>query len=350
MSSRTWERIIVPSASRRARIGEVFMLTALVLSFTLPFLAQSQPPRDRVGALITIDPLTREAELQKRIEATPGGVAAYLELARLQDARGAHAEAEATLMRARQAAPANKDVLLALARCYNLQGDFSKTMDTLAAVERLDPTDPTAPQIIATYYWEKAYKDQRLLSADKYKYILNGIAATDRALALKPDYGDALTYKNLLLRMRANEETDPGLKQQLIAEADTLRNRAIELNKQRTAISSTDTGVALPPPPPPPPPPTNPDGPGSLAAPTKTKDVRPVYPPEALAAGIQGVVIVEVSIDAEGHVRGAKVLRSIPQLDDAALAAVRQWEFAPAISHGVAVPVVATVTVNFALQ
>jgi periplasmic protein TonB len=150
--------------------------------------------------------------------------------------------------------------------------------------------------------------------------------------------------------MRANQETDPVLKQQLITEADALRNRAIELNKQRTAITGADTGVALPPPPPPPPPPVNPDGPTSLAAPTKTKDVRPIYPPEAMAAGIQGVVVVEVSIDAEGHVRGAKVLRSIPELDEAALVAVRQWEFAPAISRGVAVPVVATVTVNFTLQ
>jgi TonB family protein len=328
------------------------MLAALFLTLTLPSFAQSQPPRDRV--LITIDSATREAELHKRIETTPGGVAAYLELARLQEARGAHTEAEATLTRARQAAPANKDVLLALARCYNVQGNFSKTMEILDAVERLDPTDPTAPQIVATYYWEKAFKDRRLLPAEKYKYILSGIDATDRALVLKPDYVDALTYKNLLLRMRATEETDPVLKQQLITEADTLRNRAIELNKQRSAITSSDTGVALPPPPPPPPPPpapgVNPDGPRSLAAPTKIKDVRPVYPPEALAAGIQGVVIVEVSIDAEGHVRGATILRSIPELDEAALVAVRQWEFAPAISRGVAVPVVATVTVNFTLQ
>jgi protein TonB len=324
------------------------MLTALVLTFTLPVVAQSQPPRDRVNALITIDPSTREAELQKRIETTPGGVAAYLELARLQDARGAHAEAEATLVHARQAAPTNKDVLLALARCYNLQGDFSKTMETLDAVERLDPTDPTAPQIIATYYWEKAYKDQRLLAAEKYKYILTGIDATDRALGLKPDYVDALTYKNLLLRMRANQETDPVLKQQLIAEADTLRNRAIELNKQRTAISSANDGVALPQPPPPP------DGTvrvgNGITTPTKIKDVRPVYPPDALDAKIQGVVILEATIDRDGRVADARILRSIPGLDEAALTAVRQWEFTQTIVKGVPVPVIMTVTVNFTVQ
>jgi TonB family protein len=326
------------------------MLAALFLAVILPIPAQSQPPRDR--ALITIDPSTREAELQKRIEATPAGVAAYLELARLQEARGSNADAEATLMRARQAAPTNKEVVEALARLYNRQGDFSKTMEMLETVERLDPTDPTAPQIIATYYWEKAYKDHRLLPSDKYKYILNGIEAADRALALKPDYADALTYKNLLLRMRADQETDPALKQQLIAEADALRSRAIELNRQRTAINSGERGVAFPPPPPPPPPPG--EAPlrvgGNIAPPTKIKDVRPVYPLEALDARIQGVVIIEATIDREGRVSDAKVLRSIPPLDDAALTAVRQWEFAPTMLNGAPVPVIMTVTVNFTVQ
>lgn len=312
---------------------------------------QSQPPRDRT-TIITMDTASREAALEKRIAASPTGVAAYIELAKIQESRGATADAEQTLMRARQAVPTNKDVVGALAAFYNRQGDFTKTIDMLETIERLDPTDPAAPQITATYYWEKAFKDQRLQPADKYKYILSGIEATDRALALKPDYADALTYKNLLLRLRANLETDPVLKQQLIAEADTLRNRAIELNKQRTGINSAAAGVALPPPPPPPPPAMG--APvrvgGNVRTPTKTKDVRPVYPDDALAARIEGVVIIEATVDAGGRVADAKVLRSIPQLDEAAVAAVRQWEFTPTMLNGVPVPVIMTVTVNFSLQ
>lgn len=324
------------------------MVAVLALLFALPLSAQSQPPRDRVVPPPTVaDSSAREAELQKRIVASPTGVAAYIELAKLQEDRGSYTDAEQTLTRARQAVPTSKDVVMALAAFYNRRGDFTKTIEMLEAVEQLDPTDPAAPQTTATFYFEKAFKDQRLLPAEKYKYVMDGIAATDRALALKKDFVEALTYKNLLLRLRANLETDPALKQELLAEADELRNRAIELNKHRTAIAGDNAAVPLPPPPPPPP---SPDGPGALAAPQKIKDVRPVYPPDALAARIQGVVVVEVSIDSEGKVRGAKVLRSIPELDEAALAAVRQWEFAPAVAHGKAVPVVATVTVNFALQ
>jgi len=326
------------------------MVALLVLSLAIAPVAQSQPPRDRPatpGTAVT-DPALREAELQKRIADSPRGVAAYRELAKLQEDRGAFAEAELTLIHARQAMPESKDAVLALAALYNRQGDFQKTMEMLDVAEHLDPTDPAAPQMTATYYWEKAYKDHRLLPAEQYKYVMSGIAATDRSLALKPDFVDALTYKNLLLRMRANLETDPVLKQQLVAEADTLRNRAIELNKQRMAINSANTGVALPPRPPPP------DGPvrvgSGIKTPTKTKDVRPLYPPAAQSAGIQGVVIIEATVDAAGRVSDARVLRSIPDLDEAALAAVRQWEFTPTLLNGVAVPVIMTVTVNFTLQ
>ena len=89
---------------------------------------------------------------------------------------------------------------------------------------------------------------------------------------------------------------------------------------------------------------------GNIKAPTKIKDVRPVYPEEALAAKVQGVVIIEAMIDTAGRVSDARVLRSIPLLDQAAVDAVRQWEFTTTSLNGVPVPVIMTVTVNFSLQ
>ena len=70
----------------------------------------------------------------------------------------------------------------------------------------------------------------------------------------------------------------------------------------------------------------------------------------ALSAKVTGVVIVEARIEADGHVSQARVLKSIPLLDEAALGAVRQWEFTPTYMNGVATPVVMTVSVNFELQ
>jgi protein TonB len=107
----------------------------------------------------------------------------------------------------------------------------------------------------------------------------------------------------------------------------------------------------LPEAPPPPPPPQAPVRVGgNIKPPTKTRDVKPVYPAIAQSARVQGVVIIEATIGPDGRVKDAKVLRSIPLLDQAALDAVKQWEFTPTLLNGVPVPVIMTVTVNFTLQ
>jgi TonB family protein len=131
---------------------------------------------------------------------------------------------------------------------------------------------------------------------------------------------------------------------------------------------------ARPGPPPPPPvvtgtqvyPPPQPPAPGTTADPTfaegalrvggnikppvKTRHVSPSYPQDAQVAGIQGVVIIEVRIEADGTVSRTRILRSIPMLDDAAEAAVSQWHFTPTLLNGQPVPVIMTTTVNFRLN
>jgi protein TonB len=89
---------------------------------------------------------------------------------------------------------------------------------------------------------------------------------------------------------------------------------------------------------------------GAIRTPTQLKKVNPVYPPIAQSARVQGVVIIEAIIGVDGRVSEAKVLRSIPLLDAAALDAVKQWQYTPTLLNGVPVPVIMTVTVNFTLQ
>ena len=87
-----------------------------------------------------------------------------------------------------------------------------------------------------------------------------------------------------------------------------------------------------------------------VRAPQKLREVNPVYPPIAQSARVQGIVIIEATIGAEGRVTNARILRSVPLLDQAAIDAVKQWEFTPTLLNGVPVPVVMTVTVNFTLK
>ena len=89
---------------------------------------------------------------------------------------------------------------------------------------------------------------------------------------------------------------------------------------------------------------------GDIKAPKKIKDVRPVYPPIARQAGVAGVVILEVRIGADGLIEDGRVLKSIPLLDEAALDAVKQWQFEPTLMNGQPTPVIMTVTINFYLD
>jgi protein TonB len=110
-------------------------------------------------------------------------------------------------------------------------------------------------------------------------------------------------------------------------------------------------GTGIVEPPPAPPPAVTPVRLHSgIRAPQKVAHVAPDYPSIARAARVQGIVILEATIDAGGDVTAARVLRSVPMLDDAALQAVRQWKFTPARLNGQPIPVVMTVTVDFRLN
>ena len=86
-----------------------------------------------------------------------------------------------------------------------------------------------------------------------------------------------------------------------------------------------------------------------IARPRKIYDVKPVYPQPAMASQVGGSVVIEATIGADGKVRDARVLRSIAVLDQAALDAVRQWEYEPSRLNGVAVAVVLVIVVTFSL-
>jgi protein TonB len=89
---------------------------------------------------------------------------------------------------------------------------------------------------------------------------------------------------------------------------------------------------------------------GNIQQPKKVKDARPIYPPIAQSARVQGTVIIEATISPTGQVTDPKVLRSIPLRDQAALDAVRQWEFTPTLLNGQPTAIIMSVTVNFQLN
>lgn len=79
----------------------------------------------------------------------------------------------------------------------------------------------------------------------------------------------------------------------------------------------------------------------------------PVYPPLARARGIEGLVVLETIVDRRGRVEAdsVRVVESVPLLDDAAIAALRQWRFRPGQdAEGEAVRVLVHLPVRFRLR
>jgi TonB family protein len=88
---------------------------------------------------------------------------------------------------------------------------------------------------------------------------------------------------------------------------------------------------------------------GDIRRPRMLKNPPPEYPLAARLQRLEGTVTLEITIGPTGLVQNVTVLRSVPGLDDAAVDAVRQWEFEPTTVRGEPIAVVATVDVPFSI-
>lgn len=127
----------------------------------------------------------------------------------------------------------------AMAAFYNkpLWEGRSRFDDAIATLQRctgLKPDEPEGYQKIATFFWDKAYRDPMISDEQKRDYAEKGMQAVDKALELKPDYFEAIIYKGLLYRVKAAVEQNPRLRQQYLEQAAQLQKQALEIKKQQT--------------------------------------------------------------------------------------------------------------------
>jgi tetratricopeptide (TPR) repeat protein len=174
-----------------------------------------------------------EAASKELITVEPDEPGNYQALARLYEDQGQYDEAEATFKKSIEVKPNDAVGYQLLAQYYNRQGQFDKMIDTLQERADKEPTNPEAWHTMATYYFEKVQRDKRVSNDLAKKYIAAGVQVEDKALALNPDYYDAVTYKSLLLALQAHYESDRGKINQLLSQADQLREQAKNLQKKQ---------------------------------------------------------------------------------------------------------------------
>ena len=181
------------------------------------------------------DPAKAEPVMQRLIQLDPGDPANYFVLAKLYEDAGVYDEAEKILSLAKEAKPNDPAVYTTLAGYYNRQGQFEKTIDALEQRAAREPNNPEAFHMLASFYWDESSRNVRLKEPEKRAYVQKGLDAVDHALKIKPDYVEALVFKGLLLRLQANLEKDPKKQQDLIKQAEQLRDKAEQIRKQKAS-------------------------------------------------------------------------------------------------------------------
>jgi len=122
-----------------------------------------------------------------------------------------------------------------------------------------------------------------------------------------------------------------------------------------SANANSNLSPALPPPPPPPAPVvpkvSAPAAPirvgGNVREPQPIKVVSPIYPPLASRARVSGTVVLEATLTAQGTVEEIRVISGHPLLIDAAIDAVKKWQYEPTVLNGVPVSIILTAKVRF---
>jgi tetratricopeptide (TPR) repeat protein len=138
--------------------------------------------------------------------------------------------------------PDDTKAMQSLASMYFKKGDFDKGIEWEEKRAGHEPGNPEAYVMIGVQAWDRSYHYPDLQPATRARIVQEGLDALDKALKMKPDNSDALTYINLLYREKAKMETDPAKQQEFIAMADKYREQAIELRKK----SLVTTPVAEP--------------------------------------------------------------------------------------------------------
>lgn len=236
---------------------------------------------------------------------------------------------EPLLKRQLAADPSDAQACQGLAGLYNTpvwkgQTRFDDTIATLERCAAQSPADPTGYYVLATFLWDKAYRDQALSGPQRLNYAERGLGHIEKALSLKKDFYEAVVYKGLLLRVKAMAVSDTALRDQLMVDALALQKRAAALRASgvpphpglpttlgppprstpaTAAVGGVSGGIA--------------EGVvgglvgsprmepirvgGQVKEPRKLKDVPAVYPPIAIEARVRGLVILECTIGPEGN-------------------------------------------------
>ncbi|KPN16957.1 hypothetical protein AO715_02395 [Xanthomonas sp. Mitacek01] len=211
------------------------------------------------------------------------------------------------------------------------RGDYAEARRLLGLIERADSAHPALERLrtsIANAETQAAAKaEQQKLTAEQEAQRAQQL---ERERAQQQQQQQTAAAAQLAQQQAADQTARDEAARQTAAREEAARQQAA---RQETAREEAPTPA--------------PAAPAATAAPAQLRPLStpaPRYPADALRAGTRGEVMVEFTIDVDGSVSNARVVRADPPrtFDREALAAVRRWRFEP-----VPAPVTTRRTIGF---
>lgn len=138
--------------------------------------------------------------------------------------------------------PTDIEAVRSIATLYSKQGNFNESLNWYEKITMLDQKNAEAFYTYGVVCYEKVAKNPPADIAERIQIIERGKRALDQATKLRPEYFEAMVYLSLLYRQQAPLETDPARQQELVAQADKIRNEAIAIVKRKKAEAAAAAG------------------------------------------------------------------------------------------------------------
>jgi tetratricopeptide (TPR) repeat protein len=138
-----------------------------------------------------------------------------------------------------QKEPNSKELMAQLAQLQAKIGNFEESLRWYEKIAQMEPKEKTHWYTVAVLCWERSNKAGAMITPDERGTIIqHGIDSIDKALAIDPEYTEALAYKNLLYREKADALSKAGKDaeaQAAFAESQRLRDQALQLMQKKKA-------------------------------------------------------------------------------------------------------------------
>jgi tetratricopeptide (TPR) repeat protein len=144
--------------------------------------------------------------------------------------------------------PRDSKAMQSLAMLYFKKGDFDNGVKWLKARQTVEGNNPEVYYLIGVQAWDRSYNFPDLDPALRAKFVEEGLQSLNKAVEMKPDYFEAVSYINLLYREKAKMETDPAKKQEYTDTANKYLQQALEMRKaaQEKAKAEAAQGAPTP--------------------------------------------------------------------------------------------------------